>query len=306
MAQSVFVRSSMRRRLACVFAALLVLGAAAMPVAARKPEARPDRPGQVRSDSGLGNEDRSRIAAAVASGKKTVTLLIAAEPGRLEEAAAAARGARWRGPSRGFSRRLPEGRRADGERRARQPPLMPSPLSTSTASSSSTTRDPRAAQNPAPQTPPGAATPRNNPYLPIGDTRRRPVRRRQPDVGRPRHDDRGPRLRRRPRPPGAATTTTGEPKIIDWYNANATELRRRHLGQHHRAASTAPSPPAARRGRPRQPVGRTRSDGSARTRRIWRPARPAATSTATASRASPSASSRTARRSGLRRHRPGP
>ena len=63
--------------------------------------------------------------------------------------------------------------------------------------------DPRPAGqvNPTPQTPPGAATPRSNPYMPIRDTGAAALHGRPPDLGRPRRHDRHRRHRHRPRPP---------------------------------------------------------------------------------------------------------
>ena len=221
MAHSAFVRSNTRLRLASVFAALLVLCAAAMPVAARKPDTRPDRPDKIRSDGGLGNEDRGRIADAIASGKKTVTLLIAAEPGRLDEAAATLE-------SLGGVVRIEDS--AVGYLKVDVPTAKAEQAAAIDAIAAVDVDglipldDPRpeGAQNPAPQTPPGAATPRNNPYLPIADTGAA-----QFTVTNPTWDGRGAVIAVLDSGvdldhPALATTTTGAPKIIDWYNANAT------------------------------------------------------------------------------------
>ena len=221
MALSASVRLSMRRRLACIFAALLILGVAAMPASARKPDARPDRPGQIRSDGGLGNEDRGRIADAMASGKKTVTLLIAAVPGRLEEASAdlEALGGVVRAEDSAVDYLKVDVPTANAEQAAASDAIAAVdvdgviPLD-----------DPRpeGAQNPAPQTPPDAGTPRNNPYLPIADTGAA-----QFTDANPTWDGRGAVIAVLDSGvdldhPALATTTTGDPKIIDWYNANAT------------------------------------------------------------------------------------
>jgi subtilisin family serine protease len=220
MATMASVGSPAQRRLACALIALLVLGAAATPASAQKPDARPDRVEKIRSDRGLGNEDRARVAEAAASGKKTVTLLIAAEPGRLEEAAAELRAlggvVQADDPAVGYLKvAVPT---ANIERAAAVDAIAAVdvdgliPLD-----------DPRphGAEPAAPQTPPDASTPRVNSYLPIGDTGAA-----QFALANPTWDGRGTKIAVLDSGvdldhPALATTTTGDFKIVDWYNANA-------------------------------------------------------------------------------------
>jgi subtilisin family serine protease len=84
--------------------------------------------------------------------------------------------------------------------------------------------DPRpdGAENPAPQPAPGADTPRVNPYMPTGDTQAA-----QFAQANPLWDGRGVKIAVLDSGvdldhPALATTTTGQHKIVDWYNANAT------------------------------------------------------------------------------------
>ena len=220
MATTPSVRSRTQRRLACAVMALLVLGASATPASAEKPDARPDRAEKVRSDRGLGNEDRARVAVAEASGKKTVTLLIAAESGRLDEAAQQLRAlggvVRAEDDAVGYLKvdvptaRVEQAAAVDAIAAVDVDGLIP-------------LDDPRphGAESPAPQTPPGAATPRVNSYLPIGDTGAA-----QFALDHPEWDGRGTTIAVLDSGvdldhPALATTTTGDHKIVDWYNANA-------------------------------------------------------------------------------------
>jgi subtilisin family serine protease len=214
------VRSNTVRRFACAVVALLVLATAAAPAAARKPDAQAERAGKVRSDRGLGNADRARIAEAAASGKKTVTLLIAAEPGRLKEAAR-------------------ELRALGGVVQAREAVVGYLKVDVPTARAQQAAAidaiaavdvdglipldDPRpeGMDTPLPQTPPDASTPRFNPYMPIGDTGAA-----QFTVDHPTWDGRDTKIAILDSGvdldhPALATTTTGEHKIVDWYNANS-------------------------------------------------------------------------------------
>ena len=162
------VRSRALRRAALPALGALLLIVSAAPVAAKPPDG--SMAGHhVRSDRGLGEADRATVASAAASGKKTVTLLIAAETGRLDEAA-------------GQLRALGGIVRAEDEAVG----YLKVEIATGKAEEAANVdavaavdvdrliyRDdpsPNGAEAPTPQTPPGAATPRNNPYLPIGDT----------------------------------------------------------------------------------------------------------------------------------------
>ena len=96
--------------------------------------------------------------------------------------------------------------------------------STSTGSIPIDDPQPEGAQQPIPQTPPDAKTPRVNPYMPTGDTQAA-----QFALANPQWDGRGTTIAVLDSGidldyPALQTTTTGQPKIVDWYNANATEL----------------------------------------------------------------------------------
>ncbi len=201
--------------------ALMLLATLAPPVAAKPPDAPAVAPGQGKSDRGLGKEDRARVAEAVAAGKKTVTLLIAAERGRLDEAAADIRalGGKVLATDETVEylkievpvARADEAAAVDAVAAVDVDGLIP-------------LDDPRpdGAENPLPQTPPSAATPRINPYMPIADTGAA-----QFTAANPTWDGRGVLVAVLDSGvdldhPSLATTSTGENKIVDWYNANAS------------------------------------------------------------------------------------
>src|SRR5215210_6118914 len=143
--------------------ALLISGVVAAPVAAKPPTASP---GLSKSDRGLGEFDRANIAAAAAEGKKTVTLLIAVQPGQLQKAANGlkALGGTVEAQDKSVDylkvdvpiNRAEEAAAVDGIQAVDVDGLIPMD-----------DPEPNGAQNPIPQTPPDASTPRNNPYLPI-------------------------------------------------------------------------------------------------------------------------------------------
>src|SRR5262245_35195488 len=124
---------------------------------------------QPKSDRGLGAADQARVAAAQAAGKPTVTLLVAAKP---DQSSAAADQLRALG---GLVLKtdaavdyvkveIPTG---SAEKAARLDAVEAVDVDGLIAMD-----DPRPEgdQAPIPQTPPGASTPRINPYLPTGDT----------------------------------------------------------------------------------------------------------------------------------------
>ena len=197
--------------------ALVMCAALAAPVAAKQPG---NKPGHTKSDRGLGELDRSRIAEALAAGAKTVTLLIAAEDGQLQHAAAGLRAlggvVEAQDSSVGYLKvdvpigRADEAALVDGIAAVDVDGLIPID-----------DPEPNGAQNPLPQTPPSASTPKVNPYMPIGDTGAA-----QFAMANPEWDGRGTTIAVLDSGidldhPALATTTTGEHKIIDWYNANS-------------------------------------------------------------------------------------
>ena len=92
---------------------------------------------------------------------------------------------------------------------------------------------PEGAVNPTPQTPPTAATPRVNPYMPTGDTGAA-----QFVTANPTWDGRGVTIGIVDTGidldhPSLTTTSTGERKIVDWVTGTHPDGRRRpDLGQH--------------------------------------------------------------------------
>ena len=206
--------------LAVVTAALLGLATAAtLPPATAQPAGSPAQ-ANPKSDRELGDADRARLAEAQAAGKPTVTLLVAAERGRLAAAAEQLRGiggvvAHTDADVDYLKVEVPT---ANAERAAKLDAVAAVdvdgliPL-----------EDPRpdGAQPPAPQNPPGPDTPRVNPYLPTGDTQAA-----QFALANPEWDGRGVKIAVLDTgvdldTPALQATTTGQPKVIDWYNANS-------------------------------------------------------------------------------------
>ena len=176
--------------------------------------------GKARSDQRLGAADLARVAEAQAQGKKTVTLLVATERGALDETAARLRDlggvvATADSSVDYLKVEMPLGavERA-GEIDSIDAVDVDGPIPLD---------DPRVegAAVPAPQDPPDASTPRVNPYLPTGDTGAA-----QFALANPTWDGRGATIAVLDSGvdldhPALATTTTGTPKVIDWYNANS-------------------------------------------------------------------------------------
>ncbi|WP_132149457.1 S8 family serine peptidase [Kribbella antiqua] len=214
-------------RLAAATTAVLALiaGATALPSTAQS--RGPDRAGAAatqpphpKSDKALGDADRARIAAAQAAGKKTVTLLVAAERDRLPAAADQLRALggvvlKTDGAVDYLKVEIPVGKVEQAARLSAVEAVDVDGL---------IQRDdpqPEGAQLPAPQTPPGPSTPRVNPYLPTGDTQAA-----QFALANPQWDGRGTTIAILDSgidldTPALQTTTTGQNKIIDWYNANS-------------------------------------------------------------------------------------
>jgi hypothetical protein len=167
----------------------------------------------------LSKEDRAQLAKAAAAGDKTITVLIAAQAGSNSTVASGITGlggkVLYREDQIDYIRAsVPSGKvnaaaALKGVQALQLDAVLPMP-------------DPRpgdgtdGATVPTPQTPPSAATPRNNPYLPIGDTGAAAF-----TAAHPTWDGRGVTV-------GIldtgvtldhsalATTTVGTPKVIDW------------------------------------------------------------------------------------------
>jgi len=163
----------------------------------------------------LSKHDRELLAEAVAQGKSTVTVLIAAKPGANKTVASgiASLGGTvsYRDDDVGYIRAIvPTGKveaaaGLSGVQSLDVDEIIP-------------LDDPRpaGAVNPTPQTPPSASTPNNNPYMPIGDTGAA-----QFMAAHPTWDGRGVTVGILDTGisldhPSLLTTSTGERKILDW------------------------------------------------------------------------------------------
>lgn len=215
-------------RLAAATAAVLGLVAAsttALPSTAAQPRGT-DRGGAAaahphpKSDKDLGEPDRERLAAAQRAGKKTVTLLVAAEPNKMSAAADQLRALggvvlKTDGAVDYLKVEIPTGK---AEQAARLSAVEAVDIDGLIPIDDP---QPEGTQQPAPQTPPGPNTPRVNPYLPTGDTQAA-----QFGLANPQWDGRGTKIAVLDSgidldAPALQTTTTGQHKIVDWYNANS-------------------------------------------------------------------------------------
>lgn len=173
--------------------------------------ASPDEPG-------LSKQDRARLAQASAAGQRSVTVLIAARPGEASTVAGdlgrMGAAVRYRDDGLGYLRAVvattavQQVRALAGVQAVEIDETIPLP-------------DPRpdGAVVPTPQPPPGPTTPANNPYLPIGDTGAA-----QFVAAHPTSDGRGVTVGIIDTGidlvhPALQTTSTGEPKIVDWVTA---------------------------------------------------------------------------------------
>ncbi len=167
------------------------------------------------SRKGLSKQSRQLLADAKAAGKQTVTLLIATYPGsnkQVAEGIVALGGAiAYRDDDLGYLRAVvPIGQ---AEAAARLPGVKYADLDEIIPLYDPV---PDGIVNPTPQTPPGAATPNNNPYMPIGDTGAA-----QFMAAHPGWDGRGVTVGILDSGitldhPSLLTTSTGERKIVDW------------------------------------------------------------------------------------------
>ena len=216
-------------RLAAVTAALLglatavaLLPAVAQPGGTDTADATVEAAAQAhpKSDKDLGDADRARVAEAVAAGKPTVTLLVAAERNRLSAAADDLRalGGVVQTTDSAVDYLKVEIPTGNAEQAAKLDSVNAVDVDGLIPIDDP---QPAGAEQPAPQTPPGPDTPRVNPYLPTGDTQAA-----QFAVANPQWDGRGTKIAIMDTgidldTPALQTTTTGLPKIVDWYTANS-------------------------------------------------------------------------------------
>ena len=193
------------------------LGFAATPVIAQN-AAQQDKPA---TDKQLDKRDRELVDQAAREGKPTVDLLVAAESGKTDAAVSELKslGATVQKTEKDVDYVKVSIPRENAEKAAKL-----KSVSTVDVDGLVQLDDPRpdGSQQPAPQTPPSSATPRTNPYMPTQDTQAA-----QFATAHPKWDGRGTTIAIIDSgidldTPALQTTTTGERKIIDWYNANAT------------------------------------------------------------------------------------
>lgn len=166
----------------------------------------------------LSKEDRARLALAAVNHQENVTLLVGAKAGQAKTVATglASLGAavRYRDDDLGYLRTVVKGSQAeqvaalDGVQTVEVDSVIPLPDPL-----------PDGSQGALPQPAPGASTPANNPYMPIGDTGAA-----QFVAAHSSFDGRGVTVGVVDTGidlvhPALATTTTGERKIVDWVTA---------------------------------------------------------------------------------------
>ena len=204
-------------------AALLaaVLGSTGFGFAAAPALAQEAQSPSAQSDKQLDKQDRARVAQAEAEGKPTVTLLVAAEKGKLDAATndLKALGGVVESTEREVDYLKVTVPRDKAEKAAKLASVNAVDVDGLVALDDPM---PEGATTPLPQKAPDATTPKDNPYMPIGDTNAAPF-----TQAHPKWDGRGTTIAILDtgidlEHPALQTTTTGERKIVDWYNANAT------------------------------------------------------------------------------------
>ncbi|MBB5960300.1 subtilisin family serine protease [Saccharothrix tamanrassetensis] len=191
-------------------------GFAAAPAVAQE---APNTPAS--ADKGLDKQDRARLAEAEKAGQDNVTLLVAAEEGKLDSATddLEALGGVVQSTERDVEYLKVSVPRGNAEKAAKLASVNAVDVDGLVALDNPR---PEGATSPLPQPAPGANTPKKNPYMPIQDTKAAQFT----DEHR-KWDGRGTTIAILDSGidldhPALATTSTGERKIVDWYNANAT------------------------------------------------------------------------------------
>jgi subtilisin family serine protease len=189
-------------------------GFAAAPAFAQQQE-------QPSADKQLDKQDRALIVEAEQAGKDTVTLLVAAEDGKLDAAANDLKSlggvVEATNPEVDYLKvTVP---RDNAEKAAKLATVNAVDVDGLVQLDNPR---PEGAVAPLPQKAPNAKTPKDNPYMPIGDTGAASF-----TQSHPKWDGRGTTIAILDSGvdldhPALATTTTGERKIVDWYNANST------------------------------------------------------------------------------------
>ncbi|MCG8925764.1 S8 family serine peptidase [Lentzea sp. CC55] len=198
-----------------------VLGTAGFGFAATPAIAQNAPQEQPAADKQLDKKDRELVDQAAREGKPTVDLLVAAEDGKTDAAVAelVALGATVQKTEKDVDYVKVTIPRDNAEKAAKL-----ASVSTVDVDGLIALDDPRpqGVEQPAPQKAPDAKTPRTNPYMPTQDTQAA-----QFATAHPKWDGRGTTIAVIDSgidldTPALQTTSTGERKIIDWYNANAT------------------------------------------------------------------------------------
>ncbi|WP_329789221.1 S8 family serine peptidase [Lentzea sp. DG1S-22] len=198
-----------------------VLGTAGFGFAATPAIAQNAPQEQPAADKQLDKKDRELVDQAAREGKPTVDLLVAAEDGKTDAAVAEleALGATVQKTEKDVDYVKVTIPRDNAEKAAKL-----ASVSTVDVDGLIALDDPRpqGMEQPAPQKAPDAKTPRTNPYMPTQDTQAA-----QFATAHPKWDGRGTTIAVIDSgidldTPALQTTSTGERKIIDWYNANAT------------------------------------------------------------------------------------
>ncbi|HUQ61374.1 S8 family serine peptidase [Lentzea sp.] len=198
-----------------------MLGTAGFGFAATPANAQNAPQEQPAADKQLDKKDRELVEQAGREGKPTVDLLVAAEDGKTDAAVndLKALGATVQKTEKDVDYVKVTIPRENAEKAAKL-----ASVSTVDVDGLIALDDPRpqGMEQPAPQKAPDSKTPRTNPYMPTQDTQAA-----QFATAHPKWDGRGATIAVIDSgidldTPALQTTTTGERKIIDWYNANAT------------------------------------------------------------------------------------
>ncbi|SDF94895.1 Subtilase family protein [Lentzea fradiae] len=199
-----------------------VLGTAGLGFAATPAIAQNAPQEQPAADKQLDKKDRELVEQAAREGKPTVDLLVAAEKGKTDAAVneLKALGATVQKTEKDVDYVKVTIPRENAERAAKL-----ASVNTVDVDGLIAVDDPRpqGMENPAPQKAPDSKTPRTNPYMPTQDTQAA-----QFATANPKWDGRGATIAVIDGgidldTPALQTTSTGERKIIDWYNANSID-----------------------------------------------------------------------------------